>query len=87
MEKKKRTLEDVRRMEEDMLTPAIVAEVIGCSGFTLGQIAHEEPEKLPFPSLCIGRNTYFPRSGFINWADGMTKNDFWKDRYFGEDRT
>ena len=82
MEKKKRKLEDLRHMEEDMLTPAIVAEVIGCSGFTLGTIAHENPEKLPFPSVCIGRNTYFPRSGFINWMDGMTKNDFWKDRYF-----
>lgn len=69
-------------MEEDMLTPGIVAEVIGCSGFTLGTMAHEEPEKLPFPCICIGRNTYFPRSGFLNWADGMTKNDFWKDRYF-----
>ena len=82
MEKKKRKLKDLRHMEEDMLTPAIVAEVIGCSGFTLGTIAHENPEKLPFPSVCIGRNTYFPRSGFINWMDGMTKNDFWKDRYF-----
>ena len=82
MSERKRTLEDVRAMAEDMLTPAIVAEVIGCNGFTLGRMAHDEPEKLPFPSICIGRNTYFPRSGFINWADGMTKNDFWKDRYF-----
>ena len=82
MGKKKMSLEDVRNMDEDMLTPTIVAAVIGCSGFTLGTMAHEEPEKLPFPCICIGRNTYFPRSGFINWADGMTKNDFWKDRYF-----
>lgn len=82
MEKKRRTLEDVRRMDVDVLTPAIVGEVIGCSGFTLGRMAQEEPEKLPFPCICIGRNTYFPRSGFINWMDGMTKNDFWKDRYF-----
>jgi hypothetical protein len=84
MGKRKLRLEDVRNMEEDMLTPAIVADVIGCSGFTLGTMAHEEPEKLPFPCICIGRNTYFPRSGFINWADGMTKNDFWKDRYFDD---
>ena len=82
MNKTRRTLEDIRQMKEDMLTPGIVAEVIGCSGFTLGTMAHEEPEKLPFPCICIGRNTYFPRMGFINWMDGMTKNDFWKDRYF-----
>ena len=77
------TLEDVRGMAEDVLTPAIVADVIGCSGFTLGRMAHEEPEKLPFPVLCIGRNTYIPRSGFINWMDGKTKNESWnRDRYF-----
>ena len=77
------TLEDVRGMAEDMLTPAIVADVIGCSGFTLGRMAHEEPEKIPFPSFCVGRNTYFPRSGFINWMDGKTKNESWnRDRYF-----
>ena len=82
MSERKRTLADLREMEEDTITPAIAAEVIGCSGFTLGRMAHEEPEKLPCPCLCIGRNTYIPRTGFINWMDGMTKNDFWKDRYF-----
>ena len=78
------TLEDVRGMAEDVLTPAIVADVIGCSGFTLGRMAHEEPEKIPFPVLCIGRNTYIPRSGFINWMDGKTKNESWNnsERYF-----
>lgn len=78
------TLEDVRGMAEDVLTPAIVADVIGCSGFTLGRMAHEEPEKIPFPVFCVGRNTYIPRAGFVNWMDGKTKNENWNnsERYF-----
>ena len=87
MSERKRTLADVRQMDADVLTPAIVGEVLGCSGHTLGVIAHEEPEKLPFPSLCIGRNTYFPREGFVNWMEGKTKNDCWKGRYFEEEKT
>lgn len=64
------TLKDLRDMADDTITPAIAGDVLGCTGFLLGRMCHEEPEKVPFPFLCIGNKTIIPREGFIRWAEG-----------------
>ena len=66
----KYTLADVRAMSEDTITPKIAADVLGCTAFMLGTMCKEEPEKVPFPFICIGRRTIIPRIGFISWAEG-----------------
>ena len=69
-ERMKYTLTDLRDMTDDTITPAIAGDVLGCTGFLLGRMCHEEPEKIPFPFLCIGNKTIIPREGFIRWAEG-----------------
>ena len=64
-------LQDLRDMTDDTITPAIAGDVLGCTGFLLGRLCHENPEKVPFPFLCIGNKTIIPRLGFINWAEGQ----------------
>jgi len=64
------SLADLRGMTEDTITPEIAGKVLGCTGFLLGQMCKNEPDKVPFPFICIGRKTIIPREGFINWAEG-----------------
>ena len=63
-------LQDLRDMEDDVITPAIAGDVLGCTGFLLGRMCHEEPEKVQFNFQCIGNKTIIPRIGFINWMEG-----------------
>ena len=66
------TLQDLREMTNDTITPAQAAEVLGCTAFLLGRMCQEEPQRIQFPFICIGRRTIIPREGFINWAEGRT---------------
>lgn len=70
----KHTLADIRAMTTDTITPAIAADVLGCTGFLLGRMCHEEPAKVQFPFICIGNKTIIPREGFIRWAEGKKEN-------------
>ena len=63
-------LQDLRDMKDDVITPAIAGDVLGCTGFLLGRMCHDEPEKIQFPFQCIGNKTIIPRLGFINWMEG-----------------
>ena len=67
------TLADLRVMTDDTITPAIAADVLGCTGHLLGRMCHEQPDKVEFPFICIGNKTISPREGFIRWAEGRTK--------------
>ena len=64
------TLADLEDMTDDTITPAIAGDVLGCTGFLIGKMCQNEPEKVPFPFICIGRKTIIPRLGFIRWAEG-----------------
>ena len=71
--KVKYRLADLRDMEDDVITPAIAGDVLGCTGFLLGRMCHEEPEKVDFPFLCVGNKTIIPREGFIAWMEGRRR--------------
>lgn len=70
MSKARYRLQDLRDMEDDVITPAIAGDVLGCTGFLLGRMCHEEPASVQFPFICIGNKTIIPREGFIRWAEG-----------------
>jgi len=66
----KYTLQTLRELDTDTITPAMAADVLGCTGHLLGRMCQDEPAKVPFPFICIGRRTIIPREGFIRWAEG-----------------
>ena len=68
--KGKYSLEDIRDMTDDVITPAIAGDVLGCTGFLLGRMCHEEPEKIRFNFQCIGNKTIIPRLAFISFMEG-----------------
>lgn len=64
------TLDDIKAMKCEMLTPAIVAKVIGCDPYNISLHARDDPSRLGFNVCRIGRNTKIPRIGFIRWMEG-----------------
>ena len=43
MSKARYKLQDLRDMEDDVITPAIAGDVLGCTGFLLGRKCQENP--------------------------------------------
>lgn len=64
------TLEEIKAMEREMLTPAIVAKVIGCDPYAISLQARTDPAALGFPVSVQGRRTRIPRRAFIRWMEG-----------------
>lgn len=67
------TLEDIKVMDREMLTPTIVAKVIGCNPYYITLQARKDPQKLGFPVHVHGNRTLVPRRGFIRWMEGLIK--------------
>lgn len=64
------TLEEIKAMDREMLTPAIVAKVIGCDPYGITLQARQCPEALGFPVVVIGNRTKIPRRAFIKFMEG-----------------
>lgn len=59
------TLEEIRRSDKLLLTPADVAEVLGTDAQTLRVEARDHPERLGFRVSRIGKMTRIPRLPFL----------------------
>lgn len=73
------TLEDVRTLKKDTLTPAIVADVLDCDPQYIRIAARQCPERLGFPVARIGNRVKIPRLAFIRWMEGRKRNWFRKE--------
>ncbi len=66
----KLTLQEIKELDQDWITPEQASGALGCTGQYLGWKCHNEPENVQFPFLCLGNKTIIPRAGFINWMEG-----------------
>ena len=64
------TLNEVRQMSKETITPAIAAKVIGCDPMYIRLVARKDPARLGFPTLCIGSRVKIPRLAFIRFMEG-----------------
>lgn len=60
-----KTLKDIAAMPDVTLTPAVVAEVIGCDPQYIRDAAVQCPERLSFPVIRLGNRTKIPRLPFL----------------------
>lgn len=63
------TLEDIKAMEKEMLTPAVVASVIGANPQGIRVAARQEPQSLGFPVSVMGTRVRIPRRPFIQFME------------------
>ena len=70
MEKRYLTLDDLRQLDFDMLTPAIVAKYLRCDKYAINVQARQDKSRLGFNVIQIGSRVLIPREGFIKFAEG-----------------
>ena len=64
------TLDGIKAMDREMLTPAIVAKIIRCDPYYISLQARKDPEALGFPVSVQGTRTRIPRRAFVRWMEG-----------------
>lgn len=64
------TLEDVKAMKDDVITPAVAAQVLRCDPHWIRLAARQHPEWLGFPVVIIKNRTKIPRVSFIKFMEG-----------------
>ena len=64
------TLEEIRILEREYLTPAQVASVLGCDPQFIRVCARQAPERLGFNVAIIGHRIKIPRRNFLRWMEG-----------------
>lgn len=62
------TLAEVEALPREMLTPAIVAQVLECDPQGIRMQARFRPELLGFPAICVGRRVKIPKAGFLDYC-------------------
>lgn len=65
---KRYTLEEIEAMEQEMLTPAIVAGCLRWNPYSINIQAHQDPKALGFPVCIHGRRVCIPRRAFVAWC-------------------
>ena len=61
------TIEDLKKLDKEVLTPGDVAPVLGCDPNVIRRQAKEDIYALGFPCSKIGTRIKIPRQGFISW--------------------
>lgn len=64
------TLQDIKQMEKDIITPAEAAQVVGCDPQLIRLEARERPENLGFPVIIVRSRIKIPRMAFIKYMEG-----------------
>lgn len=65
------TLEDIKAMTKETLTPAEVADILCVNPHWIRVAARDKPELLGFPVIRYGSRTKIPRRAFIKFMEGQ----------------
>lgn len=67
------TLDDIKKMDKELLTVQDVEKLLKVNGTTIRAAAREHPETLGFPVMLFGKNgkqVRIPRRAFIRFMEG-----------------
>lgn len=64
------TLEDIKNMECETITPAVAGEVMGINPHYIRVAARTRPDLLGFPTVVYNSRTKIPRRAFIKFMEG-----------------
>lgn len=65
------TLDEIRALDREFLTPAEIAPILGCDPQDIRVTARQRPGTLGFPIAVIGSRCKIPRMAFLKWLDGQ----------------
>lgn len=64
------TLNDIKNMEQDVITPSVAAQVLKCNPHWIRVAAKKDKGLLGFPVVLIGSRVKIPRKAFIRFMEG-----------------
>lgn len=64
------TLDDIKRMDKELLTVQDVEKLLKVNGTTIRKAAREHPETLGFPVMLFGKQVRIPRRAFVKFLEG-----------------
>ena len=69
------TLDDLKAINREWLTPAQVAPVLGADPHYIRIQARQRPDLLGFPVVVVGTRTKIPRKPFLRYMEGGRTHD------------
>ena len=66
------TLEEIERLDSNVLTVKQVADFLGKDQQVIREQAKRDARQLGFPICVAGRGYSIPKAGFLTWAKGLT---------------
>ncbi len=66
---KKTTLEEIKRIDKEMLSCEDVAPYFGCDPQDIRVQAKQNASALGVPCVMIGSRVKFPKAGFVNYCE------------------
>ena len=67
------TIQDLKKLKKEVLTPCDVAPILGCDPNVIRYQAKQDIKQLGFPAAKVGTRIKIPRNAFINWFEGRTE--------------
>lgn len=64
------TIDNIKNMSKEILTPNDVAPVLGCDPNMIRYQAKQDIKALGFPASKIGSRVKIPKNAFIKWFEG-----------------
>ncbi len=64
------TIEDIKKMSKEILTPNDVAPILECDPNVIRYQAAQDIKQLGFSASKIGTRVKIPRQAFIKWFEG-----------------
>ena len=64
------TIEDIKKMDKEILTPGDIAPVLGCDPNVIREQARQDIKQLGFSASKIRSRVKIPRKAFIDWFEG-----------------
>ena len=69
------TLEELRQVDREWLTPKQIAGCLGCNPYAINQQAASDAGKLGFPIIMVGRRVKIPKRAFIRFMEGQHESN------------
>ena len=66
---KRRTLEEIKRIDKEMLSCEDVAGYFGCDPQDIRVQAKQNASALGVPCIMVGSRVKFPKAGFVNYCE------------------
>lgn len=64
------TLEDIEKLDKDMLVPTDIAPYLGCSAYSINVCTRDGKNPYPFPVIRMGTRVRIPKVPFLKAMRG-----------------